>query len=43
MEQKKMIRYSLLLDEQDHYNLKKKAYARLQTISDYIREELCQE
>lgn len=37
----KMLRYSLLLTESEHHELKKKAYADLKTISQYIKDTLC--
>lgn len=37
----RMVRYSLLLTEEQHHNLKKKAYAELMTIADFIKKELC--
>lgn len=40
--QEKIVRYSLLLTESEHHELKKKAYSELKTISQYIKDTLCQ-
>lgn len=37
----KTLRYSLVLTKDEHHRLKKRAYAELMTISQYVKKELC--